>query len=174
MKKLVLICALLLSSAIVLTACGSSAPKAGNTAANDSTEQTQDSTEAVQAASTGNSQGSGYDDIKSKDIPAEYPSDKLPLSKESSDKIMKVYTSTDGSTFDFKIATTRTAKEVIEEYAGLWELENENTMIMEDKGSATLMGKFQGYEIIVNGSEKSPDIPEGAKTYVAILVKKAK
>jgi hypothetical protein len=47
-------------------------------------------------------------------------------------------------------------------------------MIMEDKGSATLMGKFQGYEIIVNGSEKSPDIPEGAKTYVAILVKKAK
>jgi ABC-type glycerol-3-phosphate transport system substrate-binding protein len=71
MKKLVLICALLLSSAIVLTACGSSAPKAGNTAANDSTEQTQDSTEAVQAASTGNSQGSGYDDIKSKDIPAD-------------------------------------------------------------------------------------------------------
>ncbi len=40
-------------------------------------------------------------------------------------------------------------------------------------GSATLTEEFQGYEVIVNGSEKSPDIPEGAKTYVAILVKEA-
>lgn len=173
MKKLALICALLLASAIVLTACGGSAPKAGSTSANVGTEQTQDSAEAIQTTVTENSQSSGYDDIKSKDIPAEYPSDKLPLLKESSDKIMKVYTSTDGSTFDFKIATTRTAKEVIEEYAGLWELENENTMIMEDMGSVTLTGKFQGYEVVVNGSEKSPDIPEGAKTYIAILVKKS-
>lgn len=43
---------------------------------------------------------------------------------------------------------------------------------MEDMGSATLTGKFQGYEVVVNGGQKSPDIPEGAKTYVALLVKK--
>ncbi|WP_347488254.1 hypothetical protein ABDB91_13620 [Desulfoscipio sp. XC116] len=51
-------------------------------------------------------------------------------------------------------------------------MENENTMIMEDMGSATLTGKFQGYEVVVNGGQKSPDIPEGAKTYVALLVEK--
>lgn len=167
MKKILLFCVLLLSSAILLAACGGSTPEAGGTAAESSAE-------AVQTTNTESPQGSGYNTIKPADVPADYPSDKLPLSKESGDKLMKVYTSSDGSAFDFKIATTRTAKEVIEEYAGLWELENEKTIIMEEEGSATLMGKLQEYEVFVNGSEKNPDIPEGAKTYVAILVKKAK
>jgi hypothetical protein len=86
---------------------------------------------------------------------------------------MIVYTADDGSVFDFKIATTRTAKDVVEDYAELWELENENTLIMQEQGSATLMGTYQGYEVIVNGSENSPDLPKGAKTYVAVLVEKA-
>jgi|GEM_PF-3725757 len=167
MKKLIFVLVLLLSSAILLTACGDSAPDDGGAAAKSSAE-------AVQTTNAESPQGSGYNAIKPADVPADYPSDKLPLSKESSDKIMKVNISSDGSAFDFKIATTRTAEEVIEEYAGLWELENEKTIIMEDEGSATLMGKFQEYEVFVNGSEKNPDIPEGAKTYVAILVKKDK
>ena len=107
------------------------------------------------------------------EVPAEYPSELLPLSDDDSDKIMAIYTADDSSIFDFKIATTRSAKEVVEEYAALWELEDENTLIMAEQGSATLMGTYHGYEVIVNGSENSPDLPQGAKTYVAILVEKA-
>jgi len=115
---------------------------------------------------------SDYAVIETQEIPAGYPSDMLPLSDDNSDKIITIYTDEEGTLFDFKIVTTRSAKEVVEEYAAMWELEDEGTVIMDDKGSATLFGSYQGYGVIVTGSEESPYLPEGAKTFVAILVEK--
>lgn len=116
---------------------------------------------------------SDYAVIETQEIPAGYPSDMLPLSDDNSDKIITIYTDEEGTLFDFKIVTTRSAKEVVEEYAAMWELEDEGTVIMDDKGSATLFGSYRGYGVIVTGSEESPYLPEGAKTFVAILVEKS-
>jgi len=127
---------------------------------------------ASPAPASANSGKQTYENVKTVDIPAAYPAADFPLSKASEDKIIEVNSFSDGVSFDIKLLSTRSAKEIIEEYAKLWELENENTLFLDDLGSATLSGAKNGFEAIVNGSEKSPALLEGAKTYLAILVKK--
>ncbi|MPM17778.1 hypothetical protein SDC9_64177 [bioreactor metagenome] len=169
MKKLIFIGILTLSMIFALTACKGNESEEAVTPDSAATVPQDTSLAPADKAST----GKPYYAISAVEVPPEYPTELLPLSDDDSDKIMIVYTADDSSVFDYKIATTRSAKEVVEDYAKRWELEDENTIIMEDQGSATLVGTYQGYEVIVNGSENSPDLPEGAKTYVAILVEKA-
>lgn len=115
--------------------------------------------------------GLTYAKIESVSVPDNYPAEKLPLSKDENDKIMKI-NSIDDTTFDFKIASIRTYQEIIEEYAAMWELEDENVFYIDDIGVGNLTGKLDGYEIFINASEGSPDMPEGARTYVGILIRK--
>lgn len=112
-----------------------------------------------------------YNTIKTVDIPAAYPHNKFPLSQNSEDKIIKVHDASDGTLFDLKIVSTRSAKEIVNEYTNIWELEDEDIMFNDDLESATLTGTAYGFEAIVTGCDQSPDIPKGAKTYCAILVK---
>lgn len=168
MKKQIIVGILVLSMIFALTACKGNEPEEAGLP--DSATEQQGS---LAAPIEEEEDGVTYDTITGAEIPPEYPSELLPLSDDDSDKIIIVYTADESAVFDFKIVTTRSAKEVVEDYANRWELENENTIIMADQGSATLMGTYGGYEVIVNGSENSPDLPKGAKTYVAILVEKA-
>ncbi len=112
-----------------------------------------------------------YAKIEPANIPDNYPAEKLPLSKNENDKIMMINT-IDDSIFDFKVASIRTYQEIIEDYAAMWELEDENVFYIDGIGVGNLTGKLDGYEIFINASESSPDIPEGARTYVGILVRK--
>lgn len=114
-----------------------------------------------------------YTNIISKDLPDNYPVDKFPLSQDANDKIMKINTIED-TAFDFKIVTIRSYHEIIDEYAALWELDDEKVIYNDDLGVGNLMGTLSGYEIFVNASEESPEIPEGARTYLGILVQKRK
>lgn len=117
--------------------------------------------------------GVSYVDVVSKSVPENYPSDKLPLSQYEDDKILAVNTLED-KVFDFKVVTIRSYHEIIDEYAQMWELEGENVFYNDDIGAGNLMGTLGEYEIFVNASEESPDIPEGARTYCGILVRKKK
>lgn len=156
---------LFLAAILVLSACAKS------------DEEIKDSSESAAAdaqvdeTKTGNEVS--YVNIESKAVPENYPSDKLPLSPYEDDKILAVNT-LDDRVFDFKVVTIRSYHEIIDEYAQMWELEGENVFYNDDIGSGTMMGTMGEYEIFVNASEQSPDIPEGARTYCAILVQKKK
>ncbi len=121
MRKPIFISLITLLLILALVACGNNAPKGEDSADSNGAEQIQDSgTQAATAVGAEeDSRSSGYDAIKPEEVPADYPADLLPLSNDDNDKTIAVYTTADGATFALKIATTRTAKEVVEEYAGL-------------------------------------------------------
>lgn len=169
MKKIISILLALTFICAILSSCG------GAEAANNAGIAADSGSDAgsKKIAASENPGMQTYDNVKTIDIPAAFPADKFPISKSGEDKIIKINDFSDGSSFDIKAISIRPAKEIVEEYAKLWKLENENTIYLDELGSATLSGTRDGYEIIVNGSEQSPELLEGSKTYLAILVKKS-
>jgi len=149
---------------LLIVGCGKETGESDN-----NTKSNDNSTTAVQPASDAVT----YANIVSKNVPDNYPIDKFPLSQDVNDKIMKINTIED-TAFDFKIVTIRSYHEIIDEYEALWELEDEKVIYNDDIGVGNLMGTLNGYEIFVNASEESPELPEGARTYLGILVQKKK
>lgn len=164
----IFLCSLLAGCAGEKAADGAST-KADSAAPAGPTAKTSSPSPTPASASSGKQT---YENVKTIDVPAAYPSANFPLSKASEDKVIEINSYSDGVSFDIKIISTRSAKEIIEEYAKLWELENENTIFLSDIGSATLTGTRDGFEAFVNGSEQSPALLEGAKTYLGLLVRK--
>lgn len=172
MKKIISVTLAVVFVCSLLAGCGGDKADDASAKAGAATPADPTAKVASPAPASANSGKQTYENVQTVDIPAAYPAAGFPLSKASEDKVIKVNSFSDGVSFDIKILSTRSAKEIIEEYAKLWELENENTIFLPDLGSATLTGVREGFDAIVNGSEKSPDLLEGAKTYLAILVKK--
>ncbi len=164
-KLLVLLLALLLLALLLLSGCGGGDASPGTGKETDGIK-TSEKAEAVDTEAV------TFKTIEAAEIPADYPRERFVLSDNIRDKLIKVNQSSDTLTFDLKIISMRPAREVVEEYAEVWKLENENTMFLDDIGSATLSGTADGFDVIVNASEQSPDIPKGARSYCAILVKK--
>lgn len=165
MKKTPIKLLVLLLAMLLLHGCGSGA---ASSVAGKETEKVKTS-EKAEAVDT---EAVTFKTIEAAEIPADYPRERFILSDNIRDKVIKVNQSSDTLTFDLKIISMRPAREVVEEYAEVWKLENENTIFFDDIGSATLSGTADGFDVIVNASEQSPDIPKGAKSYCAILVKK--
>ncbi|MFZ7102916.1 MAG: hypothetical protein ACOWWO_09685 [Peptococcaceae bacterium] len=167
MKKVVFLIIVLGLLSILIMGCSSSESNSEPAAGEAPDETGQDAGPAAEAEIT-------YDNIQTVAVPGAYPGDKFPLCTDRRDKVIKVYEGSNGALFDLKIVSTRGSEEIINEYADLWELENENTIFNDDLAAATLMGTAYGYEVIVNCSEQQPDKPAGAKTYCAILVEQKK
>lgn len=165
MKKTPITLFLLVLALLLLAGCGSGAASAGAAEAAETTI-TSDRAEA------GDAGDATFKSIKIAEIPSDYPGERFALSDNSRDKVIKVYQSSDTLSFDLKIVSMRHAREFVEDYAEMWKLENMNTIYLDDSGSATLTGTADGFEIIITASEQSPDIPKGARSYCAILVKK--
>lgn len=163
MKKIIILI-LTMSIAMFLFGCGSKSSENFDI-------NTTENVEKAENKSANNEKT--YTNIESESIPEGFPKNLFPLSSDINDKIMDV--NTDNETiFDLKIVTIRTYQEIINEYAALWELEGESAFFNDDIGVGNLTGTYKEYEIFVNASENSPEMPEGARTYCGLLIQKKK